>query len=127
MACQRCRGLLVCAIFYDLSIKTNTRYNAMRCINCGYIEDSVVRANRIRMSASTQGTPGGYGQLPSAHAGIPSRSSHRTIEKTDLTTKGTKYTGSLLQTRLKSFTIRPRYLHEADSGDADPRTLLLST
>jgi hypothetical protein len=46
MVCQRCRGLLVCETFDDLSIETDSLYNATRCINCGCIEDVVVRANR---------------------------------------------------------------------------------
>lgn len=48
MVCQRCRGLLVCETFDDLSIGIDALYTATRCINCGYIEDAVVRANRFR-------------------------------------------------------------------------------
>ena len=50
MVCQRCRGLLVCETFDDLNIETNSLYSATRCINCGYIEDAVMRANRFRPS-----------------------------------------------------------------------------
>jgi len=50
MVCQRCRGLLICETFDDLNIETNSLYNATRCINCGCIEDAVVRANRFRRS-----------------------------------------------------------------------------
>ena len=50
MVCQRCRGLLVCETFDDLSIGTDFLYRATRCINCGCIEDAVVRANRFRRS-----------------------------------------------------------------------------
>ncbi len=57
MMCQRCRGLLVRDAFYDLSVKADTRYATTRCINCGHVEDAVVRANRIRISVSTQATP----------------------------------------------------------------------
>lgn len=56
MVCQRCRGLLVRDAFYDLSVKADARYATTRCINCGHIEDAVVRANRIRISVSAQGT-----------------------------------------------------------------------
>lgn len=57
MVCQRCRGLLVCETFDDLSIETDTLYNARRCINCGYIEDAVMRANRCRSSEKMRATP----------------------------------------------------------------------
>ncbi len=55
MVCQRCRGLLVCETFDDLSSGTDSLYNATRCINCGCIEDAVVRANRFRRSGRTCG------------------------------------------------------------------------
>ncbi len=48
MVCQRCRGLLVCETFDDLSSGTDSLYRATRCINCGCIEDAVVRANRLQ-------------------------------------------------------------------------------
>jgi len=48
MVCQRCRGLLVCETFNNLNIETDSLYRATRCINCGCIEDAVVRANRFR-------------------------------------------------------------------------------
>lgn len=57
MVCERCRGLLVCEIFNDLNVVTNSFYIAARCINCGYIEDAVVRANRVSHSVITQTTP----------------------------------------------------------------------
>jgi len=47
MLCQRCRGLLVREIFGDMREETARICPATRCINCGYIEDSVVRANRL--------------------------------------------------------------------------------
>jgi RNase P subunit RPR2 len=47
MVCQRCQGLLVSETFCDLNIETNSLSTATRCINCGYIEDAVVRANRL--------------------------------------------------------------------------------
>ena len=54
MVCQRCRGLLVCETFDDLNIETNSLYSATRCINCGCIEDAVMRANRFRRSVQTR-------------------------------------------------------------------------
>jgi hypothetical protein len=47
MLCQRCRGLLVREAFGDLNMKTDHLSTATRCINCGCIEDAVVRANRF--------------------------------------------------------------------------------
>lgn len=41
-------GLLVCETFDDLGIESDSLYTATRCINCGCIEDAVVRANRFR-------------------------------------------------------------------------------
>ncbi len=48
MLCQRCRGLLVQDTFGELNIKTNSLDPATRCINCGCIEDAVVRANHLQ-------------------------------------------------------------------------------
>lgn len=59
MVCQRCRGLLVGDTFYDPSNTAGQRYNATRCINCGYMEDAVVRANRVCTAANKQGAPCG--------------------------------------------------------------------
>ncbi len=57
MVCQRCGGLVVCETFDDLGIQTDSLYTATRCINCGYIEDAVVRANRFRRSDRTRAIP----------------------------------------------------------------------
>lgn len=57
MVCQRCRGLLVCETFDDLSIGTDSLYRATRCINCGCIEDAVVRTNRFRRSEKVHVSP----------------------------------------------------------------------
>jgi hypothetical protein len=57
MVCQRCQGLLVCETFDDLSSGTDSLYRAIRCINCGCIEDAVVRANRFRRSENMRATP----------------------------------------------------------------------
>ena len=59
MLCQRCRGLLVCEIFCDLRTETARLCPATRCINCGYLEDSVVRANRLRRPAARRSVPHG--------------------------------------------------------------------
>ncbi len=57
MRCQRCRGLLICETFDELNIDTHSLYSATRCINCGCIEDAVVRANRFRRSERTRVIP----------------------------------------------------------------------
>jgi hypothetical protein len=62
MLCQRCRGLLVCEIFDELNIKTDSFCIATRCINCGCIEDAVIRANRSRRSVTMRRSPIGRGR-----------------------------------------------------------------
>ena len=57
MRCQRCRGLVVCETFDDLSIETDSLHTATRCINCGCIEDAVMRANRFHSSERTRVIP----------------------------------------------------------------------
>jgi hypothetical protein len=52
MRCHRCRGLLVYEILSDLREEAGCMNPTTRCINCGYIEDSVVRANRLRPPAA---------------------------------------------------------------------------
>ncbi len=47
MLCQRCRGLLVREFCCDLRAEIARACPATRCINCGHIEDSVVRSNRL--------------------------------------------------------------------------------
>jgi hypothetical protein len=53
MTCHRCRGLLVndqsvSSGRYDPSEITGYMGPTIRCINCGYLEDPVARANRLR-------------------------------------------------------------------------------
>jgi RNase P subunit RPR2 len=57
MRCQRCRGLLVPESFGDLNIETHSLCMAIRCINCGCVEDAVMRANRFRSLVKTQMVP----------------------------------------------------------------------
>lgn len=59
MLCQRCRGLLVRETFGDLSAETDRLCSATRCINCGCVEDAVVRANRFRHSVGNRSVPRG--------------------------------------------------------------------
>jgi len=59
MLCQRCRGLLVRESFSDLREDAHRMCPATRCINCGCIEDSVVRANRLRPPVAKRSAPHG--------------------------------------------------------------------
>ena len=59
MPCQRCNGLLVHETFDDLRVETGHIFPAIRCINCVYIEDSVVRANRLRPPVAKRSEPHG--------------------------------------------------------------------
>ena len=59
MTCHRFRGLLVndqsaLITHYDLGEVTGYMGTMIRCINCGYVEDPVVRANRLRVSEADQ-------------------------------------------------------------------------
>ncbi len=47
MLCQRCKGLLVQETWSDLRDKAGRMCQAIRCVNCGNVEDYVVRANRL--------------------------------------------------------------------------------
>jgi hypothetical protein len=59
MPCQRCKGLLVRETFGDLTDEAGCMSSAIRCINCGYIEDSVVRANRLGPPTAKRSMPRG--------------------------------------------------------------------
>lgn len=55
MVCQRCKGLLVRETFDDLRWEMARDCPAIRCINCGFLEDPVVRANRLCLPAAKRG------------------------------------------------------------------------
>ncbi|MDH5668859.1 MAG: hypothetical protein OEY86_12680 [Nitrospira sp.] len=57
MRCQRCQGLLVRETFGDLNVETTPLRTATRCINCGCIEDAVIRVNRFCRSEGTRAIP----------------------------------------------------------------------
>jgi hypothetical protein len=57
MRCQRCQGLLVSETFGDPNLETNSLSTATRCINCGCVEDVVVRVNRFHRLAKTRMVP----------------------------------------------------------------------
>ena len=58
MLCQRCRGLLIRETIGEVRDEIGRMCLATRCVNCGSIEDSVVRANRLRHSGKMVGSSG---------------------------------------------------------------------
>ena len=47
MGCSRCEGLLVVDEFIDLrEVNGPMEFQGVRCLNCGYIGDAVILANR---------------------------------------------------------------------------------
>jgi hypothetical protein len=64
MFCQRCRGLLVPEHFDDLREEIQHGDPPTRCINCGFVEDSVVRRNRLRAAASKSSRPRAVRKIP---------------------------------------------------------------
>ncbi len=62
MFCQRCRGLLVRVSFSDLREEIARLCPAIRCINCGHVEDSVVLANRLRSHSEKRSSPRSLGK-----------------------------------------------------------------
>ena len=57
MGCQRCKGLLVRETFEGPSPEGDMMCLATRCINCGSIEDSVIRTNRLCPPAAKRALP----------------------------------------------------------------------
>ncbi|WHZ15240.1 MAG: hypothetical protein OJF52_002081 [Nitrospira sp.] len=47
MSCVRCRGFLVMETSCRLDIKGNETPPTVRCVNCGYIDNSLFRVNRL--------------------------------------------------------------------------------
>ena len=49
MACERCGGLMVIDIFFDLmEAESRMGIDTARCLNCGNFEDTIIRTNRNR-------------------------------------------------------------------------------
>ena len=56
MACIRCGGLLVTDVFADLwELSGPMEFQGARCLNCGSIEDAVIRANRLQPRSEGMG------------------------------------------------------------------------
>jgi hypothetical protein len=94
MLCHRCRGLLVRETFGDLREEAGCMSPATRCINCGYIEDSVVRTNRLHppgaKRVALRGMVGRGGVLFKGGGAMTafSRTIHRTGAKSPLVKRG---------------------------------------
>ncbi len=58
MSCQRCKGLLIREPFEELRAEIGRTCLTTRCVNCGCIEDSVVRTNRLHHPGKRVGTSG---------------------------------------------------------------------
>jgi hypothetical protein len=58
MLCQRCSGLLIHEHLGELRDEIGRLCLATRCINCGCIEDSVVRTNRLHHPGKRVGSSG---------------------------------------------------------------------
>ena len=54
MLCHRCRGLLVYERLSEVREQAGDMCIAVRCLNCGCIEDSVIRFNRLHPAATTR-------------------------------------------------------------------------
>ncbi len=48
MTCPRCQGCMVSDLFLDLAETQGMWMQAARCMNCGYVMDPVMEANRQR-------------------------------------------------------------------------------
>jgi hypothetical protein len=47
MSCERCGGLMVIEICCDLMVdKSRKGIDTTRCVNCGNLEDTIIRTNR---------------------------------------------------------------------------------
>lgn len=60
MPCPRCGGLVIVEAFNDLGEEGSRMwFQGDRCLNCGGIEDSVIRANRLDPPAARRSRPAG--------------------------------------------------------------------
>ena len=76
MTCRRCDGLVVTEHIADPLEGAHFAFDGWRCLNCGAIDDHVIRANRLASLAvtacQTTGSASGDGALP-AHITSPQR------------------------------------------------------
>jgi hypothetical protein len=72
MACIRCGGLLVTDDFADLWESSGPmEFQGVRCLNCGSIEDDVIRANRLQPPLPRHSRPSGVAR-EGRHLGLES-------------------------------------------------------
>lgn len=70
MGCIRCDGFLVTDEFVDLrEVNGPMEFQGMRCINCGYIGDAVILANRLPRPAPYLTQPVGNYRMDGVGAG----------------------------------------------------------
>jgi hypothetical protein len=67
MSCQRCGGMIVMEEFYDEK-STWLGFEGARCLNCGHIEDPVMRANHVQ--PTWLGRAGRHGAYPQTIFGL---------------------------------------------------------
>jgi hypothetical protein len=61
MTCVRCGGLLVTDHFTDLwELSGPMEFRGARCLNCGFIDDDVIRANRLQPAPERSGARAHY-------------------------------------------------------------------
>ena len=56
MTCARCQGFMVTDSFIDLQETGHLWMKAWRCMNCGYVVDSVAAQNRMLQAAGRIGS-----------------------------------------------------------------------
>lgn len=56
MTCARCQGLMVTDSFIDLHETGHLWMKAWRCMNCGYVVDTVMAQNRLMQAAGRIGS-----------------------------------------------------------------------
>lgn len=83
--CRRCGGLLVTDILFDhLGPCWEEGYACQRCVNCGAIDDAVIRANRHRhLDSSPDGRRSGA-RTPAIPTWIPCANGRRSRPTTRL-------------------------------------------
>lgn len=59
MRCERCGGLVILEGFGGLRAEVTSMWPAARCINCGCLEDAVVRFNRRHPPVEKRQSPRG--------------------------------------------------------------------
>jgi hypothetical protein len=60
MTCLRCRGLMIEDRFLDLKSPYGQMWaNSLRCVNCGYVHDSVIEQHRLTRQEKVVPFPSG--------------------------------------------------------------------